>query len=148
MNRTRVAPGALKYLILIACAVTATLGAFVFGERPLEPGAPAATKLAPAASVAKAKPAVLPIRCWDRLESHAVPASAKWVRITGKICEGAVGLDGIVVTNQTTHSVATIFPLEDGLTTDLIALRDGSNELTFTIARPEGPVSGKLVLNR
>ena len=148
MDRARVGRGAFKYLMMMAFATTATFGALTFGERPadLSPSAKAVARV-PSQLDLKAKPHVLPIECWDKLSAVTVPPSTKWVRITGRVCEGpVVGLDAILVTNETNHTVATIFPLDHGLTTDLVPLVEGRNELTFSIAREGGPVVGHLTL--
>jgi hypothetical protein len=149
MNRQRVAQGAFKYLMMIAVALTGTFGAFVFGERPTAVAVTKAkAKRRPAQLDPAAKPHVLPLECWDKLTQVKVPPGTKWVRITGKVCGGAVGLDEIQISNQTNHFEATIFPLGDGLTTDLVPLHEGLNQLTFTIAHEGGPSLGHLDLTR
>ena len=152
MNRDQVRRDALKYVLFATLGTTAVFGAFVYGARPGAPEAPA-KNVAPTsvkAVDAATRPFVLTIPCWDKIEKVELPPpGTRWLRITGKVCGHAnVDLDAVAITNETNHYAATIFPSGGALTTDLIGLTPGTNDLQISIAGDNGRVVKHLALTR
>lgn len=85
---------------------------------------------------------VVKLPCWDKGSDARNSTSARWIRLTGKTCNGAVASEHIVVRNLSTGYVATIFPTgKYDLTTDFIPLREGKNEILIRMEPVPGAAS-------
>jgi hypothetical protein len=76
--------------------------------------------------------------CWDKAENPPRATAARWVRIVGGACQWEGSGDKIVVRNISNGFEATVFALQgDGLTTDLIPLRKGKNDILIRFNQQE-----------
>ena len=70
------------------------------------------------------------VGCWDGKDRSVKSTSARWIRLTGKTCQGHHDADQVVVRNLTNGYTATVFPNHaSGLSTDFIPLQAGRNEI-------------------
>lgn len=140
----------LKLSLVVVAGTSWVFLSFVFSSRPSdEDAAAAASALDPLSSLVRlpaslpqqlgpsgAKP-MEPIRmdtlaldCWDRPERKPAKVAARWVRLTGKTCQGVSASDKISVRNLTNGYVATVFDASSSvLTTDFIPVEVGHNEI-------------------
>ena len=83
---------------------------------------------------------VLPLSCWDRSESSQEhTTSARWLRMTGKLCDHLGPSDRLEVRNLTNGYSATVFNFNNGqLTTDFMPMALGANEIQLAIHTEDG----------
>jgi hypothetical protein len=134
MDRTHLRRQALTYLTAAALALTLAFAVFVIDAKPpaREPAARPAASDALADDSSRAY--VVHVPCWEKTASITPPPpGTRWVRLVGKVCGKSVDLDAVSVTNDTNHYLATIFPSAGQLTTDLIQLAPGANDLRISV---------------
>lgn len=85
---------------------------------------------------------VVRIPCWEKSSSPQIDTSARWIRLTGRRCQGEAAAplaDSVSVRNLTNGYVATVFPMQNrNMTTDFIPLQSGHNEILIHFDQGEG----------
>ena len=82
---------------------------------------------------------IVRLPCWDHAGEPTVDTSARWVRLTGRVCQNEGGAESISVRNLTNGFSATVFPtLGKGMTTDFIPLQSGQNAILIRFDQGEG----------
>lgn len=154
MDRYQVRYALLKITLLALAGTTWVFWSFIFSMRPEDSQADALSSLvrlpasipgqisgmAPPAKVADPiEMDVVKLPCWDRAEEPARDISARWVRLTGKVCQNAGEAESISVRNLTNGFSATVFTtLDKGMTTDFIPLQVGPNAIQIRFDQGQG----------
>jgi hypothetical protein len=165
MDRQQIRWALLKISFVAVCASTWVFVSFVFGSRPEELAEdtemnPIATLVRLPASLPTQLPSQLPkilgaplkgtdpirmdvvkLGCWDRTAEREQTVGARWVRLTGRPCQGSAELESIRILNQSNGYQGTVFTGErDQMTTDFIPLQEGPNNIIFQISQADGVV--------
>lgn len=165
MDRQQIPVALLKISLAAVCASTWIFVSFIFETRPeevvVEPEInPLTTLVRLPASLPTQLPAQLPkilgagpraldpirmdvlkMDCWDRTEPKERAVTARWVRLTGKACQGDPAAESIRVLNQSNGYEGTVFSGETKqLTTDFIPLQSGANNIIVRISQADGVV--------
>jgi hypothetical protein len=171
MNRNQVRLALLKISLVVLAGSTWIFSSFIFATRPEESEPDALTALVRLpASLPAQLPGALPgvfapavkvnepiemdtvkVACWDSNDEAEQETSARWIRLTGRPCQAAIGADAVTVRNLTNGYVATVFPTQpaNALTTDFIPLQEGQNHILIRYAQERGAaVEQQLTFNR
>lgn len=165
MDRQQIRLALLKISFLTVCATSWIFVSFIFDTRPeeaaLEPETnPISALVRLPASLPAQLPAQLPkilgapvkgidpirmdvvkLGCWDGATAREQTVAARWVRLTGRPCQGSAELESIRILNQSNGYQGTVFAGErDLMTTDFIPLQEGPNNIVFQISQADGVV--------
>lgn len=158
MDQHQVRVALFKISLVALTASSWIFTSFVFGTRPdmpdndtfttlvrLPASLPGVSEQLPKLLAPQVKP-MEPIRmdivklpCWDMGDMAEQSVAARWIRLTGKVCQTDAEPETIEISNLTNGYTGTVFQTHaDQMSTDFIPLQEGANDILIRFGQGDG----------